>query len=93
MDSEPVDLANDGVKLGNATEQNEKSLTEITKDDQNKEMMEKNCSLERDNELANLSQSPSQSSDFSHGVDGGSKTEEKNTAKKSKKKKKGKKEN
>ena len=33
MDSEPVDLAYDGVKLGNATEQNEKSLTEIRKDD------------------------------------------------------------
>ena len=35
LDSEPVNLASDGVKLGNATEQNEKSLTKITNKDQN----------------------------------------------------------
>ena len=45
MDSEPVDLANDGVKLGNATEQNEKGFTEISKDNHDKEMTEKNFHL------------------------------------------------
>ena len=94
LDSEPVDLASDGVKLGNATEQNEKSLMEITNDNQNKEMMEKNCSLEKDNESANFLQNPSQSSDLSYVVEVGNKTKEKNTVdtvKKSKKRKRRKK--
>ena len=43
--------------------------------------------MERDNELANFLQNPSQSSDLSYVVDGGNKTEEKNTVKKSKKRK------
>jgi len=90
LDSEPVDLTSYGVKLGNTMEQNEKSLTEISNDVKNKEMMENNCSLERGNESANFLQNPSQSSDLSYVGEGVNKTKEKNTVntvKKSKKRK------